>query len=349
MKRRNFIYSLGLGSGAVVLSPLPAFASVKNKAKSGTIKKVKKAMLSIQRMSWEQGTAAQALLESGDSELVILFAKEAVLRQGKDGRLAQVDSINAITDPASNGEALLFAFMQTGEEYLKKASDAMLEYLIVKAPKTPDGILYHINNEPQIWIDAMYMAPPFLTIAGAYDESVKQVEGFRKYLWNSEKKLFSHIWDEGKKDFGRKDFWGVGNGWAAAGMTRVVKALPDEFKEAKNKIIGYIKEVLDGCLMYQREDGLFHNVVDDSSSFVETNLAQMLAYTIFRGVKAGWLDQSYLNKAEKMRSAVHIKVDKYGLVQGVCGSPDFNHSGTACEGQAFYLLMEVAYKDLQKK
>jgi unsaturated rhamnogalacturonyl hydrolase len=349
MKRRNFIFSMGLGSGAVVLSPLPAFASVKNKGKSGTIKKVKRAMLSIQRMSWEQGTAAQALLESGDSELVILFAKEAVLRQGKDGRLAQVDSINAVTDPASNGEALLFAFMQTGEEYLKKASDAMLEYLMSKAPKTPDGILYHINNESQIWIDAMYMAPPFFAVAGAYDESIKQVEGFRKYLWNNEKKLFSHIWDESKKNFGRKDFWGVGNGWAAAGMTRVVKALPDEYKEAKKKIIGYIKEVLDGCLMYQREDGLFHNVVDDSSSFVETNLSQMLAYTIFRGAKAGWLDPSYLNKAEKMRSAVHLKVDKYGLVQGVCGSPDFNHSGTACEGQAFYLLMEVAYKDLQKK
>jgi rhamnogalacturonyl hydrolase YesR len=349
MERRNFILSLGLGSGAALITAKSAFAGVKKKGQSNTLKKVRKAMLSIQRMSWEQGTAAQALLEMGDSDLVILFAKEAVLRQGKDGRLAQVDSITAVTDPASNGEALLFAYMQTSEEYLKKASDAMLEYLLSHAPKTPDGILYHINTEPQIWIDAMYMAPPFLAVAGAFDEAVKQVDGFRKYLWNTEKKMFSHIWDEGKKSFGRKDFWGVGNGWAAAGMTRVVKALPDEHKESRNKIIGYIKEVLDGCLSYQREDGLFHNVVDDPSSFVETNLPQMLSYTIFRGAKAGWLDQSYITRAEKMRSAVHTKVDKYGLVQGVCGSPDFNHSGTACEGQAFFLLMEVAYKEMQKK
>jgi unsaturated rhamnogalacturonyl hydrolase len=349
MKRRNFILSLGLGSGVAMLSTESTFATSKKKGHTDTLKKVKKAMLSIQRMAWEQGTAAQALLEMGDSELVILFAKEAVLRQGKDGRLAQVDSISAVTDPASNGEALLFAHMQTGEEYLKKASDAMLEYLLSHAPKTPDGILYHINTDPQVWIDSMYMAPPFLAVAGAFDEAVKQVDGFRKYLWNKEKKMFSHIWDEGKKSFGRKDFWGVGNGWAAAGMTRVVKALPDEHKESRDKIIGYIKEVLDGCLAYQREDGLFHNVVDDPSSFVETNLAQMLSYTIFRGAKAGWLDQTYISRAEKMRNAVHTKVDKYGLVQGVCGSPDFNHSGTACEGQAFFLLMEVAYKEMQKK
>ena len=349
MKRRNFLLSLGLGSSAAILSPLPVFAGVKKKGKPDIIKKVKKAMLSIQRMAWEQGTAAQALLESGDTELVILFAKEAVLRQVKDGRLALVDSSNAVTDPASNGEALLFAFVHTGEEYLKKASDSMLDYLLTKAPKTSDGILYHITNESQIWIDAMYMAPPFLAVAGAFDEAIKQVEGFRKYLWNADKKMFSHIWDEGKKTFGRKDFWGVGNGWAAAGMTRVVKALPDEHRESRNIITSYIKDVLDGCLVYQREDGLFHNVVDDSSSFVETNLAQMLAYTIFRGAKSGWLDQSYITKAEKMRSAVHTKVDKYGLVQGVCGSPDFNHSGTACEGQAFFLLMEIAYKEMQKK
>lgn len=41
--------------------------------------------------------------------------------------------------------------------------------------------------------------------------------------------------------------------------------------------------LLDGILSHQRpEDGLFHNVVDDGSTFVETNLAQMLAAAIFR-------------------------------------------------------------------
>ena len=47
-----------------------------------------------------------------------------------------------------------------------------------------------------------------------------------------------------------------------------------------------------------------------------------------------------------MRSAAHSKVDDLGLVQGVCGSPEFNHPGTATEEQAFFLLMEIARREL---
>jgi len=63
MKRRNFILGIGLGSGAAIINPEYSFAAGKKKGHTDTIKKVKKAMLSIQRMAWEQGTAAQALLE----------------------------------------------------------------------------------------------------------------------------------------------------------------------------------------------------------------------------------------------------------------------------------------------
>ena len=86
-------------------------------------------------------------------------------------------------------------------------------------------------------------------------------------------------------------------------------------------------------------------MVDDPSTFVETNLAQMLAYTIYRGTGEGWLDASFRPAADHMRQAVYDKVDAFGLVQGVCGAPRFDRPGTAPEGQAFFLLMEAAYKD----
>ena len=50
-----------------------------------------------------------------------------------------------------------------------------------------------------------------------------------------------------------------------------------------------------------------------------------------------------------MRMAVHTKVDKFGLVQGVCGAPNFDRPGTATEGQAFFLLMEAAYREMNQK
>jgi len=155
------------------------------------------------------------------------------------------------------------------------------------------------------------------------------------------------MWDDATHDFARKDFWGVGNGWAAAGMTRVIKTLPEAMADEKTKLAGYVSKVLDGCLAHQREDGLFHDVVDNPETFVETNLAQMLSYTIYRGAAAGWLDRSYIARADRMRQAVYGKVDKFGLVQDVCGAPHFDHAGTAPEGQVFFLLMEAAALDYE--
>ena len=307
------------------------------------IEKVKLAMLTMQRLSWEQGTAAQALLEMGEIELAILMAKEAHLRRLKDGRAGVVTrSGYAVNDPAANGEVLLYAAKITGDSTLRQTAYDMIDYLLHKAERSKDGVLSHISTEIKIMSDAMYMTPPFLAVAGYYGEAVAQIEGIRKYLWNSEKQLFSHVWSEKSNDFEREDFWGVGNGWCAAGMARVIDALPENMHDVKKRLMQYVIELLDGCLAYIRDDGLFHDVIDKPDTFVETNLSQMLAYTIYRGVHAGWINSDYLEYADQMRGAANNKVDPYGLVQDVCGAPSFDHPGVAAEGQAFFLLMEAA-------
>ena len=352
MERRDFIRKTLACGGAAGLSLSGPKLGTGGGPEASTVwsdplvDRVKVAMLSMQRMAWEQGTAAQAILEWGDSDLVVLMAKEAVLRISEDGRLGQINDNHGVTDPGSNGEAVLFAAKLTGEPGLKAGADRMLDYFLHKAPKTGDGTLYHIDDKPQVWIDSMYMVPPFLAVAGRPDEALKQIEGFRKLLWNGERKLFAHIWDDAKHDFGRKAFWGVGNGWAAAGMTRVLKALPVRMTSERSKLAGYIRDVVDGCLAWLRPDGFFHDVVDDPKSFVETNLAQIMAYTIYRGLGDGRFDASYRARADKMRDAARSKVDRRGLVRDVCGSPTFEAPGTATEGQAFFILMEAARRDL---
>ncbi len=351
MRRRTFIRNgLACGIAAGTTIPLTGCRSEDQRVSGGenqeaVLDKVMMAMLAMQRYAWEQGVAAQALLELGETELAVLMARDAALRRLEDGRLAVVSSNHGVTDPAANGEAVLYAARETGDPSLHSAAEGMLDYLLNKAPKTEDGTLHHVDDKPQVWIDSAYMAPPFLAVAGHPAEALKQIEGFRRLLWATEAKLFSHIWDDGKKAFHRADFWGVGNGWAAAGMARIIKALPPEMADEKNRLAGYVREVLDGCLAHQRTDGLFHDIVDQPESFVETNLAQMLAYTIYRGIQGRWLDDPYKPAADRMRSAAHTKVDGSGLVRDVCGSPNFDSPGTATEGQAFFLLMEAAARD----
>ena len=316
----------------------------RNASVEDRIERVKRAMLAMQRASWEQGVAAQALLELGEMDLVVLMAKEAIVRQDDQGRLAVLGHDGGVVDPAASGEAVLAAARLTGDAQLQQGAERMADYLLHHAPRTNDGILYHILNGPEVWSDATYMAPPFLSVAGYPAEAVKQINGFRDRLWDPDKKLFSHRWDEAKQAFVRRDFWGVGNGWCAAGMARVIRSLPLSMPPEKQLLAQYVQEVIDGCLACQRVDGLFHDVVDDPTTSVETNLAQMLAYSIYHGVHEGWLDRSYLPAAERMREAANSQVDEFGLVQGVCGSPRFDRPGTATEGQAFFLLMEAAHR-----
>lgn len=321
---------------------------VKMNENNAKVQQVIKAMLGMQRRAWEQGVAAQALLEAGETELMILLAKDSVVNQREDGRLGLNEGNNPVTDPASNGEPVQLAAKLTGDESMKIAADKMLDYLLYKAPKTSNGIIYHNNHENRIWVDAFYMSPPFLATSGEYNEAIKQILGYREILLNPEEKLYYHIWDEDQKKFHRKLFWGVGNGWAAAGMTRVIRTLPESMNKEKQMLAGFVKEVIDGCLVYLREDGMFHDILDDPTTFIEVNTSQMLAYSIYRGVKAGWLDENYLPYADKMRNAANRSVDEFGLVQNVCGAPHFNRLGTATEGQAFYILMETAYNDFVK-
>ncbi|QGQ96381.1 glycosyl hydrolase [Paenibacillus psychroresistens] len=304
------------------------------------VNKVKQALLSMQRFSWEQGVTAQAMLELGETDYVILMAKDAVVRQDELGRLGMLSDSNGVTDAAANGEPVLFAWKATGDPLFKLAADKMLDYLLHHAPKTEHGILNHTVDHRQVWVDSFYMAPPFLAAAGHPEEAVKQIDGFRSLLWLTDKQMYAHMWDDEKQAYVREDCWGVGNGWAAAGIVRVIKALPDSMELERNRLIGYLKEVLAGCLIYQRKDGLFHDVLDNTESFVETNTAQMLAYAIFNAINENWIDDSYLDAARRMRAAANTKVDEYGLVQGVCGAPTFSKAGTAPEGQAFFLLME---------
>lgn len=348
-QRRDFVRSVAAGALVLPASGFLASCTTGQEDQDSSdllTEKVKQAMLCMQRASWEHGVAAQALLERGDHDLVYLMAKEAVLRQVPDGRLSIMYSDNGVTDPAASGEMVLKMAEKTGEKDLIEANEKMLDYLLNKAPRTVDGTLSHTISEPEIWIDSMYMAPPYLCVAGQPDESIKQIEGFRAALWNEEAKLYSHRWHAGEKRFINEKFWGVGNGWAVAGLARVIDALPGSHQAERKTLISYATENLDGCLKHLREDGMFHNDVDDPSSFIETNLSQMLAYSIFRGTRSGWLASSYLPPAQKMREAAHSKVDEHGFVNDVCGAPFFDSPGRATEGQAFFLLMEAAYNKL---
>jgi rhamnogalacturonyl hydrolase YesR len=305
------------------------------------IEKATAAAMAMQRRDWEQGILAEAMVEAGDQRNVILLARAAMVQRTPDGRLGVVVS-GGTTDPAMGGSAYAKVAEWTGDPQIRQAVDGLLNWIRKGAPRNAEGILYHVFGAPEIWSDGFNSAPPFLSAMGFHDEALAQIEGYRQRLWNPEKKLLAHIWDDGKRQFNDGSFWGGGNGWAAAGLARVLRSFPRERSQDRARLANFAREIIDGCIQHQRTDGLFHNVVDQPATFVETNLAQMLAFAIYEGIRADWLPASYQPHADRMRAAARLKMDADGYVQGACGAPNFDSPGTSTEAQAFCIMMEAA-------
>jgi len=306
------------------------------------VERVREAALAFQRKSWEQGVLAQAFLEEGRDDLVVALARASLVYESSEGVPAALGG--APVDPLMAGEALARAARITGDPALQRALDRTLAWVLQRAPRAGDGTLVHTDES--VWSDSFHTSPPLLAATGHPTEALAQIDGHWRRLWNPRKRLLAHIWDEKTRRLSDPSCWGGGNGWAAAGLTRVLRAWPADRATARDRLAGHLRELLDGCLAHQRADGLFGNVVDEPDSFAETNLAQMLAYAIYEGVRGGWLPTDYLAPAARMRSAARAKVDRDGFVQGVAGAPTFDRPGVSAEGQSFFLMMEAAARRL---
>jgi len=348
MNRRSFLRNTAVLGVPLLAAPLAASgaAAPVEKPLTDSHRRITRAMaaaMAMQRHDWEQGIMAQAMLEAEERVTVILLTKAAIVQRMPDGRLAVVHS-GGTTDPSMGGAAYAKAAEWTADPLIRQAVDGLLNWIRNKAPRNAGGVLYHVFDAPEMWSDGFNCAPPFLAAMGFFDEALRQIEGYRERLWNPEKQLLAHIWDDGKRQFKDGNFWGGGNGWAAAGLTRVIRSLPAERRADRERLAGFAREIIDGCLRYQRPDGLFHDVVDQPATFVETNLAQMLAFATYEGLRGGWLPASYWKHADAMRAAARARMDAFGFVQGVCSAPNFDRAGTSTEGQAFCIMMEAAGK-----
>ena len=314
-----------------------------------TAERAVKCMLAMQRYPWEQGVCAQALYEAGRDDLFIPMAYDAVKRQNADGRLAMLGGGSAVSDPASNGEVCLRAYERTGDETLLNAARRLLGYLKNAAPRTPDGIIchnlktHHEGFSPfQLWIDGMYMVPPFLAVMGELDEAIEQIRGYIRHLYDKETGLFFHIKDVENDSFVRKVRWATGNGWALMGLARVLEEAKKFGREDMYKeLLSFQEGLLGSMLKYQAEDGRFHDILDEPDSFLDGTSAMMMAAAVYRGICGGYLGDKWKKHADSAYATVSQKIDEYGLVREVSGCPDFITEGTSAEAQAAFIMADA--------
>jgi unsaturated rhamnogalacturonyl hydrolase len=306
------------------------------------------AMLATQRHSWEQGVAMQALAAIGRWETLAALAHESiavsVAEDGRVGVLAGPDAGSA-TDACACGAGLAKAAALTGDPAFGRALAALEDWALRGAPRRADGIVYHEIAHPRVWVDSVFMLPPFLAATGHFDEAVAQIDGYWRTLRDPASGLLFHMWDEDSGRIEWANLWATGNGWAAAGIAQVAAAAPPGREAERAELSAKLAALAAGMARYQTPAGLFHNFVDRPETFLDAAGGCLLAYAIFLGLSGGWLDRSHAITARRSLTAAASAINRYGFLNPVVGAPDFTRPGVSAEAQAAFILMWTAAAD----
>ncbi|KAF7304894.1 hypothetical protein MKEN_01203700 [Mycena kentingensis (nom. inval.)] len=232
----------------------------------------------------------------------------------------------AAGDPPSIGVAVLLANWtgrnsDDGLDYAK-AAENQLDFLLNETPHTSDGAISHRVAQVQLWSDNVYMVPPFLALYGVHTsnkslmgEAYNQVKLYRQYLRDDDADgLWKHIVLSTNADDGGVDegHWSTGNGWAAAGMLRVLATMKhssfsDDFKNEQNDLASWVKEIHSAVFNNIDDTNIFTNYADksikSSGSFYDAASTALIAATVYRFALLRD-DHTHLPNAEKCRKAL---------------------------------------------
>jgi len=171
--------------------------------------------------------------------------------------------------------------------------------------------------QTRVWIDDMYMINVLQTQAfratGDYkyiDRAAREMVLYLDKIQN-EDGLFYHA-------VGKNFIWGRGDGWMAAGMPMILKYLRPSDPKFGRIMTGY-RKMMAALLYWQRENGLWGQLVNDVDSWEETSCSAMFTYGMLEGVNNGWLDKTkYGAAANRAWEALCNKLDEKGHLKGIC-------------------------------
>lgn len=136
------------------------------------------------------------------------------------------------------------------------------------------------------------------------------------------------------------------DGWPGA-LALACRLLPPEDGETKKTLGERLNRLLKAMKNYLREDGRFHDVLDDPSTFPEVTASLMMCYTVYQGISALVVPAEEKRDADRVLELLERYVDEQGFVNSACASPGFDRPGNSAEAQAFYLLAHSAKRALE--
>jgi rhamnogalacturonyl hydrolase YesR len=83
-------------------------------------------------------------------------------------------------------------------------------------------------------------------------------------------------------------------------------------------LLGLLQRHILGISHYQSGEGLWHQLLDKTDSYLETSCTAMFTYAIARAVNKGYIEPRYASIARCGWEGVMSKIRSDGKVEGVC-------------------------------
>jgi unsaturated rhamnogalacturonyl hydrolase len=191
-----------------------------------------------------------------------------------------------------------------------------------------DPIAGGLSSQTRFWIDDMFMITALQMQAFRATRNTKYLDRaaleMAAYLDTLQQAngLFYHAPDA-------PFYWGRGNGWVAAGMTFLLRDLPESHPHRSRILAGY-RKMMAALLQYQDVNGMWHQLIDRSDLWPESSCTGMFTFAIISGVKYGWLDnKKYGLAARKGWLGMVSYIDEAANLREVCEGTgkrnDFSH------------------------
>jgi unsaturated rhamnogalacturonyl hydrolase len=174
-----------------------------------------------------------------------------------------------------------------------------------------------LTNQTRFWIDDMFMIT-------AVQVQAYRATGDRKYLDRAAHEMVVYL-DRLQQPnglfFHAPDvpfFWGRGNGWVAAGMTELLRSLPENHHD-RPRILSAYRKMMAALLRNQTDEGMWRQLLDRPDAWPETSCTGMFTFAFVTGVKNGWLDaKTYAPAARKAWLKLITYINDNGDIREVC-------------------------------
>ena len=215
---------------------------------------------------------------------------------------------------------------KTGEAKYRRALDLVRSQL-THQPRTNAGGFWHKKVYPwQMWLDGLYMGSPFYTeytrryggynttVDSCYADIIHQFAVVAEKTYDPVTGLFRHAWDESREQrwcdsiTGQSAHsWGRAQGWFAMAVVDVLEQLPADV-EGREVMLAILECVAQGVKNYQDPvTGLWYQVLDcpgREGNYLESSCSAMFVFSLYKAIRLGFLDASYLAVAEKGYQAI---------------------------------------------